>query len=89
VALKVALEVCEDEGEWPEVGRPDAPVFSLIQEVGVVRMWKVVSLQWTPATALTTAPTQNLWIVHKQARRTTALPHGVRLQLDMCVQITH
>jgi hypothetical protein len=36
VALKVALGVCEDDEEWPE-GRPDASVFSLIQEVlGVI-----------------------------------------------------
>jgi hypothetical protein len=58
VDLKVciALAVCEDEEEWPE-GRPDASasVVSLIQEVGVMRTWKVVSLQWTPATTLTTA----------------------------------
>ena len=45
-----------DAEDGPEGGgRPGASVFSLIQEVGVVRMWKVVSLQWTPATALTTA----------------------------------
>ena len=43
VAMKEAQDIagCEDEEEWPE-GRPDASVFSLIQEVGVMRMWKVV-----------------------------------------------
>jgi hypothetical protein len=45
-----------DEGaeKWPE-GRPGASAFSLIQAVGVLGMYVEGSLQWTPATALTTA----------------------------------
>jgi hypothetical protein len=38
--LKAIMD--EDAEEWPEGRPPDASVFSLIQEVGVLRTWKVV-----------------------------------------------
>jgi hypothetical protein len=57
VAMKEAQDMlagCEDEEAWPE-GRPDASVFSLIQEVGVMIEDVEGSLQRMPATTLTTA----------------------------------
>jgi hypothetical protein len=76
--LKAIMD--EDAEEWPE-GRPDAPVFSLIQEVEMLGMWKAVC----NGRRQRRLPQPPKPLDRAQIRRTTALTKC--LKLDVCAQI--